>query len=118
MPKWPASLPQEFERTGFRDELPDRLRRSDIPNGEPVLRQTARRGRETPLSGLMTMETGEYEAFDTFYEKDLKSGTLAFDFPDPDDTTTTILVGFAGPPILTTVGGDLHRLRLQLERKG
>ena len=117
MPKWPASLPQEFERTGFRDELPDRLRRSDIPNGEPVLRQTARRGREAPLSGRITMETDEYETFDKFYEDDLKDGTLAFDFPDPDNAGETILVCFRSPPALTTVGGELHRVRLALQRK-
>ena len=117
MTTWPATLPQRFERRGFRTDLPDQIVRSTIRGGEVKRRRLARRSESAPLNGQMLVTTAQWNTLLAFYRDDLRTGVLRFDFPDPDDADATIKVAFTEPPSMSAVGGDLHRARLQFERQ-
>ena len=61
---------------------------------------------------LTSAQIGELE---TFHEDSIGGGALAFDFPDPFDSTVTLSVAFVDPPSWSNVGGDLYSVRLNLE---
>ena len=113
MATWPVSLPQEFEQSGFRSEVPDQLVRSD-GGGMPQRRRRARRDTARPIRGQMLMTTEQWLALRNFYDDDLGHGALAIDFPNPDDSSVTIQVVFESPPEMAPIGGDLHRISLSL----
>lgn len=117
MPSWPASLPQEFERPGYRDSLPGRTVGTAIQGGDPLARETSRRPNRAPMVGAMLVTTVQWETLLAFYRADIGDGALAFDFPDPDDGDAAIPVAFTAPPELTTIGGDFHSARIALERQ-
>ena len=111
MTTWPATLPQEFEETGFQSDVPDQLVRSD-GGQRPQRRRRARRETARPIRGEMLMTTAQWQALLNFYQNDLGGGALAIDFPNPDDSSEMIQVVFERPPALSPIGGDLHRISL------
>ena len=113
---WPSGLPSAFEAQGFRDALPDRVVRSTIEGGVVNARQRNRRGRRAPMSGTMYMTTAQWLTMRTFYHDALGAGALPFNFPDPEDEATDIEAVFTAPPQLSTIGGDLHSVSLNMER--
>ena len=117
MPSWPRTLPQAFDVSGFRDELPERLVRSELDGGREKFRQRAERSNYAPIAGRISIEQSDWDSLLLFYEDILKDGALAFDFPDPDNNADTIPVAFTKPPELTTIGGNLYGVRLELERQ-
>ena len=116
MPTWPESLPQSFETSGYQDRLPDQLARSGP--GELVrYRRRARRSEFGPISGEIILTTEQWQTLRTFYWTTLASGTLSFDFPDPDGGSAPLVVVFEQPPRLTTIGGSLHSVSLEFTKQ-
>ena len=116
MSAWPTSLPQEFEVSGFQDRLPDQSARSGIRGELPQHRRRARRSEFSPVAGEMLMNSDQWHTLRNFYWQTLASGTLSFDFPDPDGGDDTIIVAFERPPRLSAVGGDLHNVSLTFNK--
>lgn len=117
MPRtWPASLPQELEADGFQDRLPDQVRRSRQRGELPQSRRRARRSEFGPVAGDILIDSAQWQTLRTFFWQTLASGTLSFDFPDPDGGADPIVVAFEQPPRLSTIGGDLHSVSLSFSR--
>ena len=117
MPSWPSTLPQAFEERDFSDELPERLVRSEIEPGVEKTRERPERDETAPLSGGMLMTIAQWRALLLWHQDDLFDGVLAFDFPDPDDDTSTILVALTAPPSLAPHRGTDVAVSLQFERQ-
>ena len=115
MPDWPADLPQELEIRGFRDALPDRLRRSNVPGAVALTELPPERTEAAALRGQVLLSGAEWARLLRFYRTDLAGGALDFRFPDPDGGAA-IDVTFASPPGLSSVGADLYAVTLSLDR--
>ena len=116
-PVWPPTLPQEFDGPDFQDALPEQRVQSELTEGKPQSRTLARRSEYAPLSGRMSVTTAQWNTLLAFYQTTLGDGALAFDFPDVDSPTDTIPAAFKEEPALSTIGGDLHIVRISLERQ-
>ena len=114
---WPEDLPQAFESQGFGDSLPDQRIGSAVDLDDKI-RRDSRRSNEYPITGSMIMTSAEWIMLRNFYRTDLVDGIHSFSFPDIDDEEQTIVVAFANPPQFTTIGGDLHRVQIALQRQG
>ena len=117
MSTWPADVPHEFEADSLSLELGEQLVRSRTRRGRPQVRQLPDRREGGAISGIIQLSTDEWDDLMTFYEDTLDDGALSFDFPDPEDTSEDIVVAFAEPPSLQTIGGDRHFARVTLERQ-
>ena len=67
------------------------------------------------LRGAMPLTGTQLDTFRAFFSSDIADGAMAFDFPNPRDTGSTISVVFREPPSWVNDGGDVYRLRLNLE---
>ena len=114
---WPENLPQTFEKQGYSDELPEQLIGSPIELGDKV-RRDPKRSNTTPLGGVMIVSTAEWLQIQNFYIRDLFSGVKSFMFPDVDNEEQYIDVAFTQSPQFETIGGDLHRIQISLQRQG
>lgn len=117
MPAWPSSLPQEFEGSGFVDQLPRQYLGSRLDPSHPTRRRRNRESTAAPMTGQMLVTSTQWSTLRTFYANEIGQGALAFDFPDPDDPDAKLRVAFDQPPEMTTVGGDLHIVSLNLARQ-
>lgn len=111
---WPASLPARFNAGTYSREPGDgRLRSQNSTGAAKVRRRSA--AVPAPLSGVITMTTGQALVFRDFVKLDLMNGVLPFYFPDPQ-TETPILVRFAGKlPKENDAGFDTWAIALDLE---
>ena len=114
MPSWPATLPRRFEQRGYQQALPDTVLRTSVESG-PDKRRRRFTAAPRPLSGSMFLTSAQIGELETFHEGSIGGGALAFDFPDPFDSTVTLSVAFLDPPSWSNVGGDLYSVRLNLE---
>ncbi len=83
MPTWPASLPQK-PLSGSWTRTPQNNRVAFEPSvGPPIVR---RRGSvKVHMSrGRFGMTQAQIVTFETFFETDLKDGSLSFDWSDPE----------------------------------
>lgn len=113
-PCWPADLPQKLDRRNFRETLPDGVLRSNVDGPEKRRRRAT--AAPSTIAGQMLLTGYEWKRLRLFFDVDLQSGALSFDFPDPDrddGATDTIRVSFAQPPSRTNPGGDNWWARLQ-----
>ena len=114
MPSWPASLPQRILQRGYRESLTDNVIRTSVDAG-PEKRRKRFTAAVRPLSGSMTMTSAQLDTMMTFYDTDIGSGSLAFDFNAPRDQATTISVAFQRPPAWTNLGGDSYQVNLEMD---
>ena len=113
LPAWPAYLPQELDRRGFREAMPD-IQRSSADGPEKRRRRST--ATPYPLSGQMLMNGQQWQILKYFFDFELQGGVLSFDFPDPDrddGAAETIRVSFDQPPSRTNPGGDNYWVRLR-----
>ncbi len=114
MPTWPASLPQQFERSSINEELESNAIETAMEYGPPK-----RRRRTTTnvnmLSGTMIMTQTQLDAFKTFYLTTVKE-VDPFDFPDPHGGADLSVV-FAGAPKVTYFTPGSWRVALKLEEQ-
>ena len=114
---WPGNLPQTFEKQGYTDELPEQLIGSPVELDDKVRREP-KHSNLTPLGGIMIMSTSDWLQLQNFYLRDLVSGVKSFMFPDIDNEGQYVDVAFTQAPQFETIGGDLHRILISLQRQG
>ena len=114
MPSWPASLPQQLLQRGYRESLANNVIRTSVDAG-PEKRRQRFTAAVRPLSGSMTMTSAQLDTLMIFYDEDIASGALAFDFKPPRDQTNTVSVVFRQPPSWTNLGGDTYAVTIQME---
>ena len=114
MPSWPTSLPQQISQRGYRESLADNVIRTSVDAG-PEKRRRRFTSAVRPLSGSMTMTSAQLDILTTFYDDDVASGALAFDFRAPRDQSTMLSVVLKQPPSWTNLGGDNYEVNLEME---
>ena len=114
MPSWPASLPQQLSRRGYRESLTDNVIRTSVDAG-PEKRRPRFTAAVRPLSGSMIMTSTQLDTLMTFFDTDIGSGSLAFDFNAPRNQATTISVAFKRQPMWTNLGGDSYQVNLEMD---
>ena len=101
---WPATLPQQLRRQGYRQARGDNRIITPTETGPPKRRRrsTAAIG---SLRGSMTLSYDQVQTLSTFYDDTLNDGVDSFNFPDPlgiepddpNDPFPTIDVFFRSP---------------------
>ena len=114
MPVWPATLPQELNPRGHREDLPDNLIRSSVDAG-PEKRRRRVTAAVRPLVGRMIMTSSQLDVLEAFFRSDIGDAALSFDFPTPRDPGATLTVVFSSPPSWTNPGGDNYDVTLEME---
>ena len=114
MPSWPTSLPQRLSQRGYRESLADNVIRTPVDAG-PEKRRQRFTAAVRPLSGSMIMTNAQLDTMMTFFDTDIASGSLAFDFNAPRDQATTLSVVLQRPPAWTNLGGDSYEVNLTLD---
>lgn len=88
---WPSTLPQFVLEQGYSRNLLSNLIRTDNSLGEAKVRR-----RNTKilynLTVSMVMSQTQFATFESFFQSTLGLGALSFNFPEPEDTSTTIEV--------------------------
>lgn len=93
MADWPGTLPQYLRVNGAAIGLPENRLRSPVEIGPAKVRSLVSLNvRE--VSGTMAMTTAEWKELETFVITGLDNGTGTFNFPDPANPGSTILVRF------------------------
>ena len=115
--EWPSYLPSLFEASGYTDEFAEQVFHSAIEKYDNVSRRGARRENKANLQGVILMNAFQWDRLKKWYTREQGYGALPFLFPDPDIITKQIKVGFAKPPVVSSAGYDLYRVRLALEQK-
>ena len=115
--EWPSYLPSLFEASGYTDEFAEQVFHSAIEKYDNVSRRGARRENKANLQGVILMNAFQWDRLKKWYTREQGYGALPFLFPDPDIITKQIKVGFAKPPVVSSAGYDLYRVRLTLEQK-
>jgi hypothetical protein len=107
MPAWPGTLPQLFQRPGFKESEADNLLRTPMDKGPPKVR---RRGSDAPRphAGSMLIDGTQYSAFRTFYKTTLAEGSLTIDSGLNDAHGVARVWRI-------TLGNDYWQLSLELE---
>ena len=80
MPTWPADLPQQIERPGYREGAAEPLRSQSATVDKARRISTAT---PKPLRATMLLSQDQWRRLLAFHETDLAGGALSFDFPDP-----------------------------------
>ena len=114
MPSWPTSLPQQILQRGYNESLADNVLRTPVDAG-PEKRRQRFTAAVRPLSGSMIMTNAQLDTMMTFFDTDIGSGSLAFDFNAPRDQATTVSVVFQRPPAWTNIGGDSYQVTLEMD---
>ena len=79
---WPASLPQEIRRQGYRQALRDNVYRFQ-PDTGPAKRRPEFTSESRPLRGSIVLNPVQLDTLREFYEVTLGFGNAAFDIPNP-----------------------------------
>lgn len=88
---WPSSLPQYVLEEGYSRNLRSNVIRTNNSLGEAKVRR-----RNTKiiydLNVSMVMSTTQFSTFETFFQNTIGLGALSFNFPKPENPSTTIEV--------------------------
>ena len=91
---WPTTLPQFVLESGYsRTRRTNVVRTTTSTGPAKVRRRNTKRIDDIQFS--MIMSKSELDIFETFFFSDLGLGTLSFNFPEPEDSTSTIEVRFS-----------------------
>lgn len=115
MATWPSTLPQRLQVDGAQFGLAENRLRSPVDIGPAKVRPLTSNNVE-PMEGIMFIDRAQWSTLKTFVVTTLLNGTLAFDFPDPVNEGSTLLVRFADElPVVEPTGGLELLVRLRLE---
>ena len=114
MPAWPGTLPQLFQRPGFKEVEGDNLLRTVMDKGPPKVR---RRGSDATRKhvGHMIMDGTQYVTFRNFYNVTLANGSLLIDSGLVDAHGTLRTFRIEKPPEYEPLGNDYWQVSLELE---
>ena len=114
MPAWPADLPSDFLRRSYRETLEDVVIRTQVSTG-PVKRRPRSTIASRIFNGAIIMTSAELLILRGFYVTTLGNGSLAFDFPDPLDSTIMLSIMFLSPYSFRNTSGNNYEVTLQLQ---
>lgn len=115
MATWPGSLPQAFQHRSLQLGIADNRLRSAVDVGPAKVRRRSSLN-VAALGGDMVMTAAQKATFETFVNSTLGGGTLPFDFPDPDDSGSTIDVRFGQRlPVMKPYGAEHWMVTIELE---
>lgn len=88
---WPSTLPQYVLEEGYSRNLRSNVIRTENSLGEAKVR---RRNSKLiyDLTVSMPMSTAQFSTFESFFQNTIALGSLSFNFPKPEDNSTTIEV--------------------------
>lgn len=112
---WPESLPQLFNKQGFRRQLANTTIRSQPEVGVPILRRRSTLG-VSPFAGTMNVTIAQMAAIEFFYSATLYSGAFQFRFPAQDGTAEVWDCRFTAPPTFSPISHVLWQASIELER--
>ena len=115
MADWPTTLPGQMNLRGFRDTTdPKGMLRTTMDQG-PDKRRTRSTLPIHQFSGQMLLTSAQQVTLDQFYNQTLGQGALSFNWIDPSDCVTPMVLSFATPPSYTYAGKGLVFGTLNLE---
>lgn len=100
-PTYPTTLPNQL--LGLRDKREDNVVRTQMEAGPAITRRRYTASVRT-LSVPVVFTGAQRAIFEDFFEDDLKSGSLSFEWNDPL-TDETAIFRFTKPPEFTTMRG-------------
>lgn len=112
MTVWPSNIPDDYERRGFQETLPNNVVKTAMDAGPPKRRRTFTAG-VSYIKGTIIMTDSEFDDLETFYYDTLKE-TGEFDFIHPR-TEATVVAVFNEPPGLSYFGTGEWRVSVSLE---
>lgn len=114
MPTWPTSLPC-YPVDGTFTETPQR----NVARFQPEIGPSMTRRRSTANGSLASltwkMNKAELAIFMTFYETELKDGSLSFSMKHPI-TDYSHSWSFESEPEISSIGRNVHTVAVQLRR--
>ena len=113
MPTWPSSLPQDLLVSEFNDTVKDPIIRTSVDAGPDKIR---RRFTAVPeyIQGKIILSASQYNTFISFWENDIKHGSLAFTWKHPI-TGESVDMRFRNPWSVTSKTSMYFVLSLDLE---
>ena len=114
VPDWPVTLTQTLLVDGFEGSSPDLLLRSSMDAGPAKVRRRATAGAR-PVTGKLLLTAAELSTFKTFYDETLLSGSLRFNWLDPDDGVTAVEMRFTERPSWVSLEPDEFEVSMNLE---
>lgn len=90
---WPSFLPQFIDREGYTRTPRSVLVRTEVSSGPPKVRRRST-ARSQTLTVNMVMSKAQLDIFEQFFTQNLGYGALSFNFPEPENPTSTIVVRF------------------------
>lgn len=115
MTDWPATLPQRFERRGYKESPADNRLSAKTDTGPPKKRRRSTAGIKIH-SGTMKMTRAQTELLETFYYDTIQE-VLTFNFPHPRKDGQAV-VTFGDWEIVEETGPDTWRVAITLEEQG
>lgn len=109
---WDSTLPQDIEQSGYVESSIDNLLTTTMNEG-PYKSRPKNTEAYQALKGTMVMSTAQRATFYTFYKSTIAWGSLAFNFPEPGNSSSTIetkISSFSFAPI----NGNEWRITLNL----
>ena len=113
-PAWPAGLPQKPDVDGW-SEAPQPNRAQFQPEVGPPIRRRRGTARSYLVQAVFNMTDAQVATFWSFWQSDLKDGTLVFTWTHPV-TGASARWSFETEPTASRVGYDWSRLSCQLRR--
>jgi hypothetical protein len=110
---WPATLPQLLLVEGYADGVADGRIISNTDAGPPKVRRRSS-AMPRPVQGRMIMDTDQLADLRDFVDNTLIGGALPFNFPDPVDGSTVIVLFADSLPVWSAYGADTWNVNLSL----
>lgn len=112
MPTWPATLPPPAIST-LNEQPPDNVLRTTMDKG-PAKKRRRTTANTRPMTFSIKVTEAQVQELDDFYEQDLYSGSLNFDFTHPR-TGQIVEAGFKERPQYQEQEGVLYVIGISLE---
>ncbi len=113
MVDWPTALPDKPLAEGFAETVPDQVLRTEMDQGPAKLRRKTTAGVRR-IQAKYILSATQVAALDSFYDTDLKAGSLSFSYTHPR-TGVLETVRFMAPPEYASVNGHYFQTNLQME---
>lgn len=112
---WPASLPQQPERGGYRERPAKKVRRTAMDAGPKKQRREFTAGKNT-INCVFVMDLAQLETFEAFWENDIGAGALPFELVHPRRLAVAEFK-FTEEYEVAAIGGGIFNVACSLEEQ-